>query len=169
MAEPKAFAQKMRKVGSALGQASNTLGSQVGIAIGASLVQDTPIDEGTAKSNWQASRVNPKTGTRDAFAKGKYGNTEAANEAAAIAQIIRQFKARKNNQQLFLTNNLEYIGELEKAYKPRDDPKPPAKYKSGFVLVALQKGRETIRNTRLIKQALTQAGVSGFRIEVVDG
>ena len=170
MARPPAFAKRMRKIGTTLGKASNALGAQAGIAIGASLIKDTPIDTGAAKSNWQASRINPKTGTRDAFARGRYGDTELANETAAIAQIIQQFKARKNNQQLFLTNNLDYIGLLESSYHletvRRKKPKPPARYTSGFVRVALQKGRETIRNTRLIRQALRQAGASGFSIEV---
>jgi len=166
-----AFAKGMRKRGSALGEAANALGAQAATAIGKSLVQNTPIDEGTAKSNWQLSRVRPRTRTRDAYAKGKFGSTETANETAAIAQIVREAQARQKNQQLFITNNLHYIGKLESSYDDEDvkrkTPPPPAKYKSGFVIIALQNGREVIRNTRLIRQALTGAGVTGFRIEVI--
>jgi hypothetical protein len=165
------FPKRMRIYGSQLGEAVNSLGASAGIAIGVSLVQDTPIDKGTAKSNWQASRTNPRTGTREAYATGKFGTTESANIAAAINHIVEQFKARRNNQQIFLTNNLYYIGDLENFYgtpkKPRrKNPPPPAKYQRGFVRVALQKGRERIRDTRLIKRALSQVGITGFNIEV---
>ena len=162
------FPKRMRIYGSQLGEAVNSLGASAGIAIGVSLVQDTPIDKGTAKSNWQASRTNPRTGTREAYATGKFGTTESANIAAAINHIVEQFKARRNNQQIFLTNNLYYISRLENEYDDikRKNPPPPAKYKSGFVQVALQKGKETIRDTRLIRRALSQVGITGFNIEV---
>ena len=162
------FPKRMRIYGSQLGEAVNILGANAGIAIGISLVRDTPIDEGTAKSNWQASRTNPRTRTRDAYASGKYGSTETANEAAAIAHIVEQFKGRRKNQPIFLTNNLPYIAKLDSSYDTikRKNPPPPPKYTSGFVRVALLKGREIIRDTRLIKRALSQSGVSGVDIEV---
>ena len=171
MATPEQFSKRMRQYGKQLGEAANLIGAQAGVAIGKSVVRGTPIDTGRAKSNWQASRVNPRTRTRPAYAKGKYDSTEAANEAAAIAQIVAECRSRKNNQPLFITNNLDYIGLLESSYidggHKRKTPVPQSKYQPGFVQIALQAGREEIRNTQLIKRALSEAGISGVSIEVV--
>lgn len=171
MATPEQFSKRVRLYGKQLGEAANLIGAQAGVAIGKSLVRGTPIDTGQAKSNWQASRESPRTRIRPAYVKGKYDSTEAANEAAAIAQIVAECRARKNNQQLYITNNLSYIGLLESSYfdggHKRKTPVPQAKYGPGFVQIALQAGREEIRNTRLIKRALSEAGISGFNIEVV--
>jgi hypothetical protein len=169
MATPEVAAANIRKKGSALGAAANALGAQVGIAIGKSLVTLTPSDTGAAKSNWQGSRVRPRTVKRTAYAVGEFSKTDSANEAAAIAQITSQFKARKKNQPLYITNGLHYIGRLEESYNEikRESPTPPARHKSGFFIIAVQEGKNVLRNTKLIRQALTNAGVTGFRIEIV--
>ena len=170
MATPTEFSKRMRQYGKQVGEAANAIGAQAGIAIGKSVVQGTPIDTGQAKSNWQASRVRPSTQTRPAYVKGKYDSTESQNETAAIAQIVSQFAARKNNEPLYLTNNLRYIGLLESSYfdggHKRKTPVPQSKYRPGFVQIALQAGRESIQNTALIKKALSQAGISGVTVEV---
>lgn len=169
MATPQAAAKNIRKKGSALGAAANALGAKAGIAIGKSLVRLTPSDVGTAKSNWQGSRIRPRGRKRLAYAVGEFSKTDVANEAAAIAQITASFMARKKNQPLFITNNLDYIGRLEQSYDDikREQPKPPSRHKSKFFFISLQEGRNVLRNTKLIRQALTNAGVTGFRIEVV--
>ena len=97
------------------GEASNIVGAEACLAGGEYLVRSTPIDTGQAKSNWQASRGFPRTTTRRAYAVGERGSTAEQNISAAIAQIRAECNSRTRNQQMFLTNHLDYIEKLDKS------------------------------------------------------
>jgi len=159
---PEEFRTRVKIIAEGLGKASNAVGAQACYLAGEYLAKYTPIDTGQAKSNWQASRVSPRTVRRGAYASGIWGSTEGANEAATIAQIRKECVARKKNQQMFLTNNLPYISKLDAAYDTikRKFPTPPAKYRRGFFQVAVQRAAEAIRNSRAFKQALAGKGAS---------
>lgn len=68
------------------------------------VISDTPVDEGTARANWQLTEGSPATGTIEATAKGKKGLT--VQEAQVIARTT-------GDAAIFLTNNLPYIQKLE--------------------------------------------------------
>jgi hypothetical protein len=156
------FANRMRIKARGLGEASNAMGARAAFQAGKYLVKYTPIDTGQAKSNWQASRVSPRTRTRPAYAKGRYDSTEAQNEAAAISQILHECLARTKNQQMFLTNNLPYISKLESSYDTikRKRPVPQSKYRSGFFRKAVQIAQHVLRDSRMFRDALKGKKIS---------
>lgn len=179
----KQFTRRLLFTGVQIQKAANVIGAQVCSTIGKRLVYMTPIDTGQAKSNWRASRSKPHSTTRKAYVKGRYGgstgpdvkDTTEQNKAAAIQQIVEQCRLRKNNQPMYLTNNLPYIGILESSYtdpfkrgphKRRPKPAPNPMYVPGFVKSALDMGRQYIRNTRMIKKALSRQGIRNVSVEV---
>lgn len=82
---------------------------------GAYVASETPVDKGVARSNWIATIDKPAEGTIPAYAPGSHlGIGEEANLRAAMNQhdqVTAQFDAAKNTS-LHVTNNVDYIGEL---------------------------------------------------------
>tara|TARA_Y100000004_G_scaffold192790_2_gene253981 strand:+ start:1633 stop:2106 length:474 start_codon:yes stop_codon:yes gene_type:complete len=147
----------MRRRGEYVSEAVNQLGVACGVKIGDTLARLTPIDTGAAKSNWQPSLGGPSLSLQfGAFVEGKYGSTDAANEAAVKKNIRGVFSRRKDNEDMYLSNSLRYISRLESSYSSikRDIPPPPPRYQSGFVQVALARGLARVRNNSMVKNAL---------------
>lgn len=145
----------LKIIAKGIGEASNLVGAQACLSAGIYLARNTPIDTGQAKSNWQASRVRPRTSTRTAYAVGKKGTTAEANISATIAQIRSQCASRRNNQQMFLTNNLDYIEKLNRSGGNMGT--------SGFLRTASQIAQQVLRDSNLFKKALTgKASVSSL-------
>lgn len=65
------------------------------------VIMETPIDEGTARGNWQTSVGQPKTGTID-----RVGADAAIAEVNAVVPD-------EAGQVVYLSNNLPYIRRLE--------------------------------------------------------
>ena len=84
-------------------------------AAGSAAVRSTPVDEGTARSNWRATIVAPAEGVIPAYAPGsKLGLAEVGNAAGAEGQqatVIRGWDANRGTL-LYIANNVEYIGPL---------------------------------------------------------
>ena len=68
------------------------------------IVFKTPVDEGRARSNWQASIGSPETGTVEA--PDKSGNATIARAKAILASA-------NAGDTIYLSNNLPYIRKLE--------------------------------------------------------
>lgn len=153
------FATRIRRVGPAVDQAMNKHGAQIGIIVGKSVADLTPVDVGTAKSNWRASFNTPTRSTRGAYFPGDYGNTDEANTQASITAIISKFRARQKNAPMYLSNGLPYISRLEQSYdqiKRKHEP-PAAKYRSHFVLISVARGKEEAGKVRGITKAIRKA------------
>jgi hypothetical protein len=78
------------------------------------VVTETPVDEGTARSNWLAAVDASRSDTVEAHVPGEKGSTGAQNAEAAIAAaagVIGRYDGAVNHA-IHLTNNLPYIGEL---------------------------------------------------------
>lgn len=173
------FTRRLLFTGVQVQRAANLLGADACLFIGKRLVYSTPIDTGRAKSNWRASRSKPHSTILDeAYVPGKYGgsdpadprvnDTTAQNMAAAIQQITQQCRMRKNNQPMYLTNNLPYIGILEERYHThkRGDPAPDPRYTFDFVDDAIIACSQYIRKKRTIYRALTRGGIRNVSVEV---
>lgn len=106
------------------------------IAIDESLVRNTPVNTGKARSNWVASSNAPFKGVIPPYAPGRrLGITEQANATAAITQarsVIARFDGRRISS-IYLVNNVDYIGKLNSGSSIQQ----PAM----FVERALQTGR----------------------------
>lgn len=164
---PAQFSKRMKKLSTQMGVAANFVVSRAAQTTGVSLIQNTPINTGAAKSNWQVSS-RPKASTRRAYAKGNLRpddgdivDTTAANKAAAISALARGIAGRsKKSRKIHITNNLPYVSELDRFYPiPKGKNVNKNRYRSGFVARAIQEGVLTIRDGNVIKQALSTAGV----------
>ena len=79
------FADRMRKQGSRLLQFGTEHRRRIGLAVLTELAMTTPVDEGTARSNWNVALGDSADGPTPAHVPGKGGSTGAANTRAAIA------------------------------------------------------------------------------------
>lgn len=103
------------------------------LVIDGAVVLATPVDTGRARSNWVVSLDQPVTTTREPYRPGKARSTEGENSRAALAQgqmAIARYTPQ--NREIFITNNLPYIGRLNNGYSGQ----APA----GFVETAVLQG-----------------------------
>lgn len=92
----------------------------------------TPVDTGWARANWIPSVGSPTTapvGSPDAV------SSAAATQQAAIAEVA----AYRGDQDLWVTNNVDYISRLNDG----SSKKAPA----GFVDSAIKRAVETLQNS----------------------
>jgi hypothetical protein len=128
---------------------SNTqnLVKRVAIEVGDVLVENTRVDTGLARSNWQGTLDVPAAGTIPPYAPGRrLGLAETANANAAKSQL-RATTARfdlDRNRTIFITNNVPYIGLLNDG--------SVAETPQNFVEKAVQRGRDVVKR----QQSLTQ-------------
>jgi len=162
---PARFADRMEKLGPRMSKALNTIGAMAAMEAGLVLVTETPIDTGRAKSNWQASLNSPKRTTRPAYAVGNQRedrppvvDTTSENETRAFDQIEKVCRGRKQNRNIYLTNNLSSypISRLDSSYDTIKSPynRVAGRYSSNFVRRAVQAALTYIRDTNLMKRAV---------------
>lgn len=128
----KQFAARMRQLGKNVETGADRVVRQVALAVDATVVMATPVDEGRARSNWQVTLNTPANGTIDAYAAGKEGSTAGQNSRAAIEQgkqVINQYKGGSARAEIHITNNLPYIGRLNGGWSAQA---PPGSYKKQF-------------------------------------
>jgi len=83
------------------------------VTTGDGLIEGTPVDEGTARSNWIGSVGVPSRSPISAYAPGtRLGRTERANATAAKDQIRSTLSIRRPGQPFFITNVVDYIEDL---------------------------------------------------------
>jgi hypothetical protein len=128
--------RNMRKVAQAIEQDVNEFTKDVALQIQRAVIEGTPVDVGTARSNWVLRVGSPFSFVYRAFAPGKHlGRGESANMSAAIRQGQGAIGARKTDQPIYITNNLPYIGALNRGHSPQSA--------SGFVQRAISTGTRT--------------------------
>lgn len=92
--------------------AMNVFGVAV-VVTGDGLIEGTPVDEGTARSNWVGTLGVPNQTRIGAYAPGtRLGRTERANAAGAKDQIRGALSIRRPGQPFFITNVVDYIEDL---------------------------------------------------------
>jgi hypothetical protein len=76
-------------------------------------------------SNWTGSLGSPATGTRVAVSPGEFGSTASASGAATQASVWNAITGRKTGQDVWLSNNLPYVNDLNIGkITPRSSPAP---------------------------------------------
>lgn len=104
------------------------------------IVKATPVDVGTARSNWLVSLDSPRRETIPAYVPGEKGSTGGANAQAAVGQakqVTKEYKAGKNSE-IWIVNNLPYIALLNTGTHSRQaDP--------NFVETAVLEGVQYIK------------------------
>lgn len=100
---------------------------KVAEAVVSTVTLATPVDTGRARSNWFASLGSPRDDVlQDAYVPGGVGplrtsvprsqgvNTGAVNAAIAIGLARSVISARQRGTDIWLVNNLDYIGDLNR-------------------------------------------------------
>jgi hypothetical protein len=106
------------------------------------LVVRTPIDVGTAKSNWVVGINDYGDGPIPAYAPGTGGSTFQQNVNDAIEAGSREIANATLNDTINITNNLDYIEKLNNG----SSTQAPA----GFVEDAVVIGITAVKNVKII-------------------
>lgn len=123
----------------------NEMVRKVGIVADQTLVLSTPVDEGTARSNWQVALDAPIRSEIPPYAPGKgLGIGESANAQGALAQGQAAIGQYKNGQTIYISNNLPYINRLNDGWS--------AQAPAGFVEKAVQLASDVIRRTQVVNK-----------------
>lgn len=110
----------MRALGDNVALGTNRLVIEAGIAANQALVLGTPVDTGRARGNWQASVGEGISGELD---------TEDPSGTSTIERNNAAISKRALGQNIFISNNVGYIGALNEGHSPQADP--------GFIEVAV--------------------------------
>lgn len=116
------FAKKMRRTSKAVEYRADALVKDAAKGILQAVVTDTPVDVGTAKSNWQVSLNSEASGTRTAYAPGKKGSTGLDNIIAAVSIGDDHIDQYNGGDEIHITNNLPYITDLNNGTSKQAPP-----------------------------------------------
>jgi hypothetical protein len=138
------FAHRIREVAVRVEGRVGEAVRECAVDVATSVIEETPVDTGRARSNWIVRIDAPAVGTSSARVPGSAGSTADANTRAAIeaaSGVIRQFDVGKN-QSIHVTNNLAYMGRLNSGHS-RQAP-------VGFVMIAVLAGLRRLRKASLL-------------------
>lgn len=114
-------------------QATNAKSKKCAEIILTDVLRETPVDEGTAISNWQISIGTPSDDIIEAYVKGSKGSTQLENQNAAFETAMNVLETKSPGQPIYIFNALPYIRILNDGTSSR----PPI----GFVERAVLLGR----------------------------
>jgi hypothetical protein len=125
VASPERFAIEMNLRADEMEQSINKIVELAGREIAKEVIALTPVDTSLAISNWTGSLGSPATGTRVAVSPGEFGSTASASGAATQASVWNAITGRKTGQDVWLSNNLPYVNDLNIGkITPRSSPAP---------------------------------------------
>jgi hypothetical protein len=125
MASPERFSLEMNLRAEEVERSVNRIVELAGRAIAKEVIATTPVDTSLALSNWTGSLGSPATGTRSAVSPGEFGSTASASGAAAQVAVWNAITGRKTDQDVWISNNLNYINDLNTGkVTPRASPAP---------------------------------------------
>lgn len=144
MASLDQFAKRIKRKAKKIEVNTDKLVKQVATIADQVVVFSTPVDKGRARSNWIVSLGFPNTSTIEPYAPGeKLGIGENANASAAISQATGIINTRKSGQDIFISNNLPYIGKLNDGYS--------AQAPSNFVEKAVDAAVNAVNRAKVLK------------------
>lgn len=112
MASLRELSKRMKNASQAVRSNADKLVMEVAATVLENVVSDTPVDTGRARSNWIVKLGSSATETRPPFVPGEKGSTGDDNIIAALAMGEPTLEAYRSGQAIHITNNLDYIGEL---------------------------------------------------------
>ena len=124
------LAARMSKIANAVELDISDLTNEISLAILADVSKDTPVDVGTARSNWQVSLNGPESGVRPArapwpsrwrppYADPGTTKSETRNQAGVVWAGAAVVRGRRPEQAVYITNNVPYIGPLNAGHSPQ--------------------------------------------------
>lgn len=145
--EISAFGARMRELGTRVATNADRLVKDVAVVTEVVLVRTTPIDTGRAISNWRIGVGSPAAGIIDAHAPGLSGSTFETNADVTIALAKAEISQYREGQDLHITNNLEYISDLDNG----SSVQAPTGMSAQAVLI----GAAVVRDTNLLAERVT--------------
>lgn len=142
MADLGEFARRMRRRGRQVEDGVNRVVRATALVADREVVLATPVDTGRARSNWIVNVGGPSSEEIQPYAPGQAGSTGSANAQAAMAQAEAAVQNRQLEQDIFISNNLPYIGRLNDGYS--------AQAPAGFVQSAVQRAAQVVRQARVL-------------------
>lgn len=137
------FARNMRRRGRRIEARTTRLKREAALIADREVVLATPVDTGRARSNWIVSLDAPVVSPRDSYAPGvKLGRGERANADAALAQGKERIGAARAGQDIYISNNVYYIGRLNEGYS--------AQAPAGFVQSAVARAVAHVRRSKVV-------------------
>lgn len=117
------------------------------LAIDQTVVLATPVDTGRARSNWRVSLGEPIRTVIEPYSPLASGNDpskigENSNAAAALAQGREVISRRKPEQEIYISNNVNYIERLNAGWS--------AQAEAGFVQQAIIDGAAAILGSKVV-------------------
>jgi hypothetical protein len=124
-------------------EAGSKAAAKVAEAILNDLAFVTPVDESTARSNWQVALNTPISDSDEIgpYYLGSHGSTGQASAQAAVAAGRAVLATKKPGETIYVSNVLDYIVPLDEGHSQQE----PA----GFVHRAVLVGRKTVAKIRL--------------------
>lgn len=142
MSSLEGFARRMKMRGNNVPREVNKVKRLTALAIDQALVLGTPVNEGTARSNWLVSTDTPRGDIIGAYVKLTGGDmSERANADAAMAQGRAVVDQAKPGHDIHLTNNLDYIMALNEGSS--------AQAPAAFVEEAVEAGVTAARGAKI--------------------
>lgn len=136
------LARRMRMRANNVPREANRVKWQAALAVDQAVVLGTPVDTGTARSNWVVSLDEPSDRTQEAYTALADGDmSETANARAAMAQGAGVIARALPEQDIHITNNLPYIVPLNEGSS--------AQAPAAFVEEAVDAGLGAARRTRI--------------------
>lgn len=106
------LAKRMDYLAVAIPKAASDNISQTAELLQVGLTAHTPVDTSKALSNWVLTVEEPFDLELDAYRLGSGGSTQNASIAEALTQGRQQLKLKKPGMPVFLSNNANYIRDL---------------------------------------------------------
>jgi len=142
MSSLEGFAKRMRMRANNAPHEVNRVKRNTALAVDQAVVLGTPVDTGTARSNWLVSTDAPKNDIIEAYDELVGGDmSESVNAQAALAQGKKVIQAATPGQDIHITNNLPYIVPLNEGSS--------AQAPAAFVEEAVNAGVQAARRTRI--------------------
>ena len=118
----KGLSKSLEKIATRIVTNSDKRKRVTALAIDQNAVQETPVDEGRARSNWQVSTGSPISVEIEAYSKGLAGSTGAANTQAALSQAQGALSKSVPDKSVYIGNNLSYIVPLNEGHSAQVNP-----------------------------------------------
>lgn len=148
------FSKNIRRRGRQLENAGTRFTKAVAKRALRALVTSTPVDTGTARSNWRVGIGASTSAEIGPYAPGKkLGIGETANAGAAISAGIARINSVRGKAgvglttAIYITNNTGYVGNLPNGKGLNDGYSPQAP--AGFIEAALSESTSVLNNLRV--------------------
>jgi hypothetical protein len=115
----------------------------IALAVQEELVINTPIDVGTAESNWIGSIGAPYSGTVKALIPGSKGSTYVPTVGKSIAKFKAVVQKARTGDKIYLVNNVPYIGALNNGRSLQS----PA----NFIQTAIERGKVAASRINMLR------------------